>query len=209
MSKIIYLGHASFLFKTSDYEFVIDPYEDNSVPHLKFPKIAPVDAVVASHGHADHSAYHLVKIKDNPHRVSAKMLRVPHDHENGMKRGMNLIHIFDIDGYKVIHMGDTGCVLEDNFLEPLKSADVLLAPINGFFTISPDELKQIVDVIKPRIVIPMHYYMEEYNSGYPDDNMIEKFKKLFPNYQYLEGEELDLEKYKDYQGALIFKTYHQ
>ena len=209
MSELVYLGHASFLIKGKEYQIVIDPYENGSVPNLKFPKVEPVDAVIASHSHADHSAYHLVPIKDNPNRVSAKMLRVPHDHENGAKRGMNLIHIFDVDGYKVVHMGDIGCVLDARVLEPLKDADVLLAPINGFYTINPKELKAIVDMVKPRIVIPMHYQMVEYNSGYLDGNMIEEFKKLFPDYQYLESEELDLDKYKDYKGALIFKKNHQ
>ena len=209
MSELIYLGHASFLIKGKEYLVVIDPYEDNSVPNLKFPKVEPVDAVIASHSHADHSAYHLVPTKENPNRVSAKMLRVPHDHHNGMKRGMNFIHIFDVDGYKVVHMGDIGCVLDARVLEPIKNADVLLAPINGFYTINPRELKQIVDLVNPRIVIPMHYHMIKYNSGYPDGNMIEEFKKLFPNYQYLESEELDLDKYKDYKGALIFKGYRQ
>ena len=54
--------------------------------------------------------------------------------------------------------------------------DVLLAPINGFFTIEPKELKEICDIINPRIVVPMHYYMKEKKSGYPDEDMFEKFK---------------------------------
>lgn len=209
MNKIIYLGHASFLIKGNEYSLVIDPYENGSVPNLKFPKVEPVDAVIASHSHADHSAYHLVKVKDNPNQIKAGIMSVPHDRENGNKRGMNNINIFDVDGYKVIHMGDTGCVIDNQYLEPLKNADVLLAPINGFFTINPSELKKMCDVIKPRIVIPMHYEMKEYGSGYPDGDMIEEFKKLFHNYQYLESEELDLDEYKDYQGALIFKKYLQ
>ena len=51
----------------------------------------------------------------------------------------------------------------------------------------------------------MHYYMKENNSGYPDGNMIDEFKKLFPNYQYLDKEELNLDEYKNYKGVLIFK----
>lgn len=209
MAKIIYLGHASFLLKSKNFDLVIDPYENGSVPNLKFPTVEPVDAVIASHSHADHSAYHLVKVKDNPNKIKAGTLVVPHDRENGKKRGMNSINVFDLDGFKVIHMGDTGCELIGPYLEPLKNADVLLAPINGFFTINPTELKNMCDIISPRIVIPMHYEMKEYGSGYPDGDMIEEFKKLFPNYQYLEREEFDLEQYKDYKGALIFKKYLQ
>lgn len=205
MSKIVYLGHSSFLLKGNDYSLVIDPYQNGSVPNLRFPNVEPVDVVVCSHEHADHNARELVNIKDNPASVGAISATVPHDDCGGAKRGLNKIHMFDIEGYKVVHLGDTGCLLDEKTLEPFKNCDILLAPINGFYTIGSRELKEIANIIKPRILIPMHYYMKEYNSGYPDGNMIEEFKKLFPNYQYLDKEELDLDEYKNYQGVLIFK----
>ena len=205
MSKIVYLGHASFLLKGKDYSLVIDPYQNDSVPNLKFPEVEPVDAVVCSHNHYDHNAYELVNIKKEPAQVGAVSATVPHDDCGGAKRGLNKIHMFDIEGYKVVHLGDTGCILDEKTLEPFKNCDVLLAPINGFYTIGPKELKTIADIINPRILIPMHYYMKENNSGYPDGNMIDEFKKLFPNYQYLDNEELNLDEYKDYKGVLIFK----
>ena len=207
MSKLVYLGHASFLIKGNKYSLVTDPYQDNSVPNLRFPKIEEVDAVFCSHEHSDHNARNLVRIKKNSANINSISIRVPHDHENGAKRGMNTINMFDVDGYKVVHLGDTGCCLDEKTLAPIKNCDVLLAPINGFFTIGPNELKAICDIVKPRIVVPMHYFMDRFQSGYPDGNMIEQFKKMFPVYQYLNNEELDLDKYKDYQGALIFSKY--
>ena len=205
MSKIVFLGHASFLLKGKDYSLVIDPYQNDSVPNLRFPEVEPVDAVVCSHNHYDHNAYQLVNIKNNPAQVGAVSATVPHDECGGAKRGLNKIHMFDIEGYKVVHLGDTGCILDERTLEPFKNCDILLAPINGFYTIGPKELKVIADIINPRILIPMHYYMKENNSGYPDGNMIDELKKLFPNYQYLDKEELNLDEYKDYRGVLIFK----
>ena len=209
MGKIIYLGHASFLIKSSKYDIVIDPYADHSVPRLKFPNGIKADAVFCSHKHDDHNAEHLVAIKSNPTPVSVVESLVPHDHDGGMKRGMNYIRMFDVDGYKVVHLGDTGCVPTLKQLEKFVGCDVLLAPINGFFTINPKELKAIVDIIKPRIVIPMHYYMQQYGSGYPDQNMFEAFKKEFPAIKYLDNYELDLEELKDYKGALVFNKYLQ
>lgn len=209
MSKLVYLGHSAFLIKSREYTLVTDPYKNGSVPNMKLPKLEEVDAVFCSHEHDDHNARELVKIKNNPYPVKAISIKVPHDHENGAKRGLNDINVFDVDGYKVVHLGDMGCVLDEKTLSPLKDADVLLAPINGFFTISPNELKTIVDIIKPRIVIPMHYFMEKYQSGYPDGYMIDTFLKLFPNYQYVKGTELDLDEYKDYRGELIFDKYLQ
>ena len=209
MGKLVYLGHASFLIKSKDYSLVIDPYARGSVPNMEFPDVEEVDAVICSHEHADHNARNLVKIKDNPVPIEKVSIKVPHDHENGAKRGLNFINIFNVDGFKVVHLGDTGCALDEKTLEPLKNCDVLLAPINGYFTIGPEELKSICDIVNPRIIVPMHYYMEEYQSGYSDGNMIERFKKLFPDYHFLSKEELDLEKSKDYHGSLIFEKYLQ
>ena len=209
MSRISYLGHASFLIESKDYSVIIDPYQNGSVPNMEFPKIKEVDAVICSHDHFDHNARENVKISANPRPNQHLSIRVPHDHENGAKRGLNDINIFDVDGYKVVHLGDTGCVLDEKTLEPIKNCDVLLAPINGYFTIGPEELKAICKIVNPRIVVPMHYYMEEYQSGYSDGNMIEKFKKLFPDYHYLNTEVLDLDKTKGFEGALIFNKYIQ
>ena len=209
MGKLMYLGHASFLIESKDYSVVIDPYKRGSVPNMEFPRIKEVDAVICSHDHYDHNARENVEISANPKPNQHLSIRVPHDHENGAKRGLNDITVLDVDGYKVVHLGDTGCVLDEKTLEPIKNCDVLLAPINGFFTIGPDELKAICKIVNPRIVIPIHYYMEEFQSGYADGNMIEKFKKLFPDYHYLNNYELDLDKTKDFEGALIFTKYLQ
>lgn len=208
MGKIIYLGHASFLIKSNLFDVVLDPYMIDSVPGLKFPKGIVADQVFCSHDHYDHCASDLVIIKANPQPVMVAESIVPHDRDGGIKRGMNTIRMFDIDDYKVVHLGDTGCVPKKESIEKFANCDVLLAPINGFFTINPSELKEICKIINPRIVVPMHFYMKEKNSGYPDDDMFNKFKKEFPNIEYID-KELDLEKYKDYRGALVFKDYLQ
>lgn len=208
MGKIIYLGHASFLLKSSTFDVVLDPYRDNSVPNLTFPKGIVADQVFCSHNHFDHDAYKLVTIKKDAKRVWPIEAIVPHDKEGGKKRGMNTIRMFDVDGFKVVHLGDTGCIPHLSDIEKFMNCDVLLGPINGFFTIGPDELKEICDILKPRIVIPMHYFMEEKQSGYEDDGMFEEFKKIYPNIEYIDRE-LDLERYKDYQGVLAFKDYLQ
>ena len=208
MGKIIYLGHASFLIKSKDFDIVLDPYKNDSVPNLRFPKGLVVDKVFCSHSHFDHNASELVSLKDSPADVPSVKAIVPHDRDGGLKRGMNTIRMFDVDGYKVVHLGDTGCVPEKEYIEKFVDCDVLLAPINGFFTVNPNELKAICEIIKPRIVVPMHYYMAEKNSGYPDEDMFNKFKKEFPNIVFID-KELDLDKYKDYRGALVFKDYLQ
>ena len=209
MGKIIYLGHASFLLESKNYKVVTDPYYDDPELNWHFPRPIAANAVFCSHNHEDHNASEYVTVEPAGVEIDFEQAIVPHDHHGGAKRGMNVITMFDIDGYKVVHMGDTGCVPNKKDIEKFKNCDVLLAPINGYFTINPKELKEICEIINPRIVIPMHYYMKEFKFGFQDGGMIDEFKKLFPNHQYLESEVLDLDKYKNYQGALIFKKYLQ
>ena len=42
-------------------------------------------------------------------------------------------------------------------IRALGRVDVLLIPVGGYYTIGPDEAAQVVDQLKPRVVVPMHY----------------------------------------------------
>ncbi|NLB48896.1 MAG: MBL fold metallo-hydrolase [Erysipelotrichia bacterium] len=209
MSKLVYFGHACFLIESPDYRLIIDPYAHDTVPNLKLPANLVADKVICSHDHADHNARHLVKLSSKKPQIDHFFLPVPHDREEGMERGFNNINVINVDGYQVVHLGDTGCVPETAILLKFKNCDVLLAPINGQYTINPQELKLIVEIVNPRIVIPMHYFNEKKQSGYPDGDMFSLFKKEFPGAQLLNSDTLDLKAWKDYKGALIFNKYRQ
>ena len=184
MLKIVNLGHASFLFE-GDVSFVIDPYLDNSVPNLKMPRVS-VNKVFTSHDHYDHCGVELVTLVPTDKKLKYKTIIVPHDHHNGSKRGLNKMHIFFIDGYKIIHTGDLGCIPDEEVLKEMMDTDVLLAPINGYYTISAEELVTIMNLVKPKVTIPMHFFRREENSGYPDGGQIDIFKRLVGSYKDVE-----------------------
>ena len=184
--KITNLGHASFLFQGNNISFVVDPYRKDSVPGLKFPKVS-ANYSFKSHDHYDHDAVDQVKLLLCEKELKYEVITVPHDHHGGMHRGLNKMHIFYIDGLKIIHTGDLGCIPSKEILDKMMCCDILLAPINGFYTISADELYQIYQIVKPKLLIPMHYYKAEDNSGYPDGGQIDKFKKLFSGYLEVKG----------------------
>ena len=189
--KLTNLGHSAFLFEGKDISFITDPYQDNSVPGLRLSRLS-VNYVFCSHDHFDHNAKELIKIIPSNKKVHYDVITTFHDREGGTKRGLNDMYLFEVDGYRILHAGDLGCIPNDEILRKMMNVDILLAPINGFYTISADELAAIVHITKPRIVIPMHYQNVANNSGYPDGGQIEKFKKFFPNYKEVKGNSIEV-----------------
>ncbi len=175
MLKIINLGHASFKFVDDKVSAVFDPYE--GIDGLNMP-IVKANYLFISHEHHDHNAREYVELEPCENNINIGSIMVPHDHHNGAHRCINKIHIFTMGGYHIAHLGDIGCIPNDDVLEELKGLDIVLAPINGFYTIDPEELMEIINIIKPRLIIPMHYYRKENNSGLKDPGMIDRFKRL-------------------------------
>lgn len=203
MLKITNLGHASFLFEDDNYSIITDPYLDNSVPNLKFPRIS-ANKVLISHDHYDHCGKVLVTIIPSQNEIPIKEIIVPHDHHNGAKRGLNKMHLFKMDKYTILHTGDLGCIPDESVLKQLTNIDILLAPINGFYTISSKELKILMDLIKPKITIPMHYFKQINQSGYPDGGQIDSFRQLVPIYLEVNDFSINVSDELFVYDALIF-----
>jgi L-ascorbate metabolism protein UlaG (beta-lactamase superfamily) len=80
-----------------------------------------------------------------------------HDDRQGGQRGKNSMFLFEVAGLRLLFAGDLGHVLTDEQLAAAGSVDVLLLPVGGQFTIGPAEATQVVEQLKPRLVVPMHY----------------------------------------------------
>lgn len=171
---ITYLGHACFKLTHGSFDMIIDPYEAGSVPGLK-PLKEKVNQVICSHKHSDHFGFKEVKLRqvrtDTPFMVTP--IETYHDDKEGALRGPNNVIIIDVDGMKIVHMGDIGCELSDEELEPLMDADVLMIPVGGFFTIDGKQAATYVNRINPKITIPMHYRTE--GTGYDVIGTVDDF----------------------------------
>ena len=189
--KIVNLGHASFLIEGKEISVVTDPYRKGSVPHLKMPHVK-ANYVFCSHDHYDHDAADLVEIVHTDKHLKYETIRVAHDHHDGAHRGLNDMLLLEIDGYRILHTGDLGCIPLKKILDKMKNVDILLAPINGHFTISAKELKAIMDTVHPKVTIPMHYFKKENKSGYPDGGQIDVFKELVGEYKEIDGYEIEV-----------------
>ena len=162
--KIIYIGHACFAIEAKDGTRVItDPY-DASVGLAMLPLYA--DMITMSHEHHDHNCEDMIVGKPQIVRgpemacvggVTTRAVRSWHDDAPGEQRGANFIRIFGVDGMKIVHMGDQGCMPDEDVLEAIAGADVMMIPVGGFYTVDAQEAKAIVEAAKPRCVIPMHF----------------------------------------------------
>lgn len=65
--------------------------------------------------------------------------------------------IIRINGHSVYHAGDTGVFGDMQLIGELYEPDIALLPIGNKFTMGIKEATKAVELIRPKIVIPMHY----------------------------------------------------
>ncbi|MCD8204083.1 MAG: MBL fold metallo-hydrolase [Coprobacillus sp.] len=178
--SLMSLGHSAFLISDSHSSVVIDPYQDGSVPGLSFPKGIKANKVIISHEHADHNAADKVEvIPQDDFSIGIREISCFHDDQGGALRGPNKIFILSVSDKKIVHLGDLGHALSEEQLDKLNGTDILLAPINGHFTLGSEAIFSLYQKVNPKIIIPMHYFKKEENSGYVDDDEIDKFLSHF------------------------------
>lgn len=72
----------------------------------------------------------------------------------------NITYLFDYDGLTVAHLGDMAVVPSRAQIESLGQVDILLIPVGGGNSLNAAQASELVSMIEPSIVIPMHYHTE-------------------------------------------------
>lgn len=65
--------------------------------------------------------------------------------------------VIGIGGHSIYHAGDTGVFGDMQLIAELYEPEVALLPIGGRFTMGIKEAVKAVELIRPKIVVPMHY----------------------------------------------------
>ena len=188
--RISWLGHACFLIETKGVKLVTDPYD----PSIGYPPYdVKADVVTESHQHFDHNAHKFVKgnpkIIDSIGEFEYEHLKITgietfHDSERGRYRGKNIVYKISDGEYTLLHMGDIGHVPGQNITDLMKPVDVLMIPVGGTFTVDAEQAVEIVEILKPKLVIPMHYrttYLKFEISS------VDEFAKHFERIEYVSG----------------------
>jgi L-ascorbate metabolism protein UlaG (beta-lactamase superfamily) len=192
--KIKWCGHATFLITAaSGIKIITDPYEpggyDGALGYGSIPDL--IDIALVSHDHPDHNFVQALQGKPRvakgpgTHTVSGiafKGIPTYHDSSRGSERGENVIFCFTVDDVRLCHLGDLGHPLEAKTASAIGTVDVLMMPVGGFYTIDAAAATSVMNTLKPRLVIPMHFKTAK--CGFPistvDDFLLNKtgVKKL-------------------------------
>ena len=160
---ITWYGHACFRLYQRGASVVTDPYEKSigyELPRLR------ADIVTVSHDHPGHRNTGPVRNKklviSGPGEYEVRDVFITgiatfHDGKKGSARGSNTVYLYDFDGLKICHLGDLGHVPSQAQVEVLNSVDVLLIPVGGVSTINAAQAAEVVSLMEPGLVVPMHY----------------------------------------------------
>ena len=176
--KIEWLGHDSFRL-TGEKKIYIDPWKISNAAH-------DADIVLITHDHFDHFVVEDVdKVRnENTIVVGPEMIRGKIDgHVKIVARGETLTvadipiqvtaaynlhpdrqnfhpdkyggvgYIVTLGGKRIYHTGDTDPIPEMKNIE----CDIMLVPVSGTYVCTADEAAQVVAMVNPKLVIPMHW----------------------------------------------------
>jgi L-ascorbate metabolism protein UlaG (beta-lactamase superfamily) len=168
--EITWYGHSCFRLRERDATVVTDPF-DKSLGY-ELPRIR-ADIVTVSHDHPNHNCAKAIKgefkVIDGPGEYEIKSVFITgistypsqrrrkgtKEEDEGDER--NVIFVFESDGLTICHLGDLAQVPTQTQVEALSNVDVLMVPVGGSTSLNAAQAAEIISLIEPYIVIPMHY----------------------------------------------------
>jgi L-ascorbate metabolism protein UlaG (beta-lactamase superfamily) len=163
--EINWYGHSCFrLTERGMATVVTDPYDAEAVGYE--PLKLKADIVTASHEAAGHN--HLNAVKGYSHAITGPGefeiggvfitgVQTDGQGKKAAERPRNTLYVFDYDGLTVAHLGDLLTVPSQAEIEALGNVNVVLVPVGGGDGLNAAKAAEIVSLLEPNIVIPMHY----------------------------------------------------
>jgi L-ascorbate metabolism protein UlaG (beta-lactamase superfamily) len=186
--RITFIGHATFLIESPELVRIATDYND----YLKLPMVP--DIATMNHAHDTHYTDHpdpAIKyvlrgwgpspeepaIWDLKYR-DVRVRNVPtniRSWSGGTERYGNSIFIFEIANMCIAHLGHLHHTLTQQQLDEIGRVDVVMAPVDGNYTLDLDGMFEVLTALKAQIIIPMHFF-----GWYTLDRFLERAKEQWP-----------------------------
>jgi L-ascorbate metabolism protein UlaG (beta-lactamase superfamily) len=166
--EITWYGHSCFRLAERNYATVVtDPY-DNKVTGYEALKLK-ADIVTISHDAPSHN--NIDTVKGTSHVIEGAgefeiggvfITGVQTDgsgsgRKKNDKSAKNTLYVFDYDGITVAHLGDLKQVPTQTEIEALGTVNVALVPVGGGGSLNAAKAAEMVSLLEPNLVVPMHY----------------------------------------------------
>ncbi len=166
--EIRWCFHSYVVLRYGGKTLAIDPHDGGS---LGLPTCRlEADYILVTHDHFDHNA---VEVASGPNTRILKAflgetglgpfkvtgIKVYHDKAKGALRGWVSSYIIEAGGYRIAHLGDVGHLLSRSEYPMLEGLDLLFIPVGGVYTINAAEAWAVIEELKPRIAVPIHYWL--------------------------------------------------
>ena len=163
--EIIWHGHACFELKNNTATIVTDPYDDSL--GLRPPALQ-ADIVSVSHNNPRHNAVSRVqgnyRVLNRPGEYEIKEVFItghalypPKAEAASALADRNIIFFYEMDNLTVCHLGDIAHVPTQSQVEAVDKVDILLIPVGSGRSLNAAQASEVIGIIEPAIVIPMHY----------------------------------------------------
>lgn len=168
--EITWYGHSCFRLTERSYATVVtDPFDNKSIGYdaLRLKS----DIVTVSHDAPGHN--NTGAVKGASHTIAGAgefeiggvfITGVQTDGGSSKKKGKdrdtvirNTVYVFDYDGITVAHLGDLKHIPTQAEVESLGTINVALVPVGGGGGLNAAKAAEVISLIEPNLVIPMHY----------------------------------------------------
>jgi L-ascorbate metabolism protein UlaG (beta-lactamase superfamily) len=161
--EITWYGHSCFRLTERNFVTVVtDPYDYKTVGYDALKLKAEI--VTVSHDAPGHNFSDAVKGTTHVLAGSGEfeiggVFITAVQTDNGKKKDKvrNTVYVFDYDGITVAHLGDLQQIPTQSEIELLGTVNVALVPVGGGNSLNAAKAAEVISMLEPNIVIPMHY----------------------------------------------------
>jgi L-ascorbate metabolism protein UlaG (beta-lactamase superfamily) len=163
--ELTWYGHSCFrLTERGMATVVTDPFDNAAIGYESLKLKA--DIVTVSHDATGHNNSKAVKgtshVITGPGEFEIGGVFITGVQTNGTSKKeseelRNTLYVFDYGGITVAHLGDLKRVPSQAEVEALGSVNVALVPVGGGGGLNAAKAAEVISLLEPNIVIPMHY----------------------------------------------------
>lgn len=170
--EISYIGHSAFLIRTPGGVSAATDYNDHVRPPIT-PTIATMNRAHSTHFSfaPDPAIKHVLRgwkeggvAEHNLAEGNVRLFNVPTNIRNWENRTTdyagNSIFVFEVGGLCIAHLGHLHHTLTPEHLKRLGPIDIVMIAVDGTVTLTQEGALEVVEQIKPKVVIPMHFFSE-------------------------------------------------